>query len=187
MKKWFNNKNKNKGFSIVELLVALTIVAIVATITATTYSGVMQEQRVEADLEKLHNIDTIMKDIVVEDYIFEEIEKVLQKNQSDTYSMRFMLVTEDGETYVSPQAFYVKYGDKYIKATKNNEMARVYDYLNGYMDARVPINTPRFRSGYYQIDITFPKIRVYAVRPEVWDNDSFEIVNSGELYFEKHY
>ena len=69
MKNWF--KKSNKGFSLIELLVALTIVAIVATITATTYTGVMQKQRAETDLETLHSIDTVLKDILVEDYIFE--------------------------------------------------------------------------------------------------------------------
>ena len=183
MKNWF--KKSNKGFSLIELLVALTIVAIVATITATTYTGVMQKQRAETDLETLHSIDTVLKDILVEDYIFEEVEKVLQHNKSDTYSIRFMLVNENGEKYVSPQAFYVKYGTDYIKATKTNNMARMYDYLNGYLDEKLLINSPTYQSGYYQIDITFPKVRVSAVRPEVWDNDSFEIAHSDDMYFEK--
>ena len=180
MQKWF--KKQNKGFSLIELLVALTIVAIVATIAATTYNGVMQNKRIEMDVETLHSIDVVLKDIIVEDYIFEEMEQVLQHNNSDTYSIRFMVVNEDGDRYVSPQAFYVKYGTDYIKATKTGNMARLYDYLNGYLDEKLPINAPKHQGGYYQIDITFPKVRVSAVRPEVWDNDSFEIVNSADQY-----
>lgn len=180
MRNWL--KKQNKGFSLIELLVALTIVAIVATIAASTYTGVMQNKRVEMDMATLNSIDTVLKDIVVDDYIFEEMEKILQHNKSDTYSIRFMVVNDNGDRYVSPQAFYIKYGDEYVKATKTGGTARIYDYLNGYLDTKLPLNAPRHQGGYYQIDITFPKVRVSAVRPEVWDNDSFEIVNSADQF-----
>lgn len=68
MLKWFNKKKKdNKGFTLVELIIVVAILAILVGILAPQYTKYVERSRKAADVSNLENIVSAVK-VAVADY-----------------------------------------------------------------------------------------------------------------------
>ena len=67
-------KNKNKGFTLVEVLVSVALISLAATFMIMTYSNVLEEKRQEADLEVLNGIDDTLRQVFMQRDAFDEAE-----------------------------------------------------------------------------------------------------------------
>jgi prepilin-type N-terminal cleavage/methylation domain-containing protein len=74
-------KHKNKGFSLVELIVAISILAVLMAVLTPSYLAMLQDSRVKKDESKFESVCTAFKKALGEPEVRNEIEDIAGENQ----------------------------------------------------------------------------------------------------------
>lgn len=196
-----------KGFTLVEILVAVALMAVATTFMFMSYTNVMEEKRQESDLEVLNYIDDSLRQTFMQKDAFAEAQQaVYNKNDEMDYSetpntLIFEFpVKMDDETQKGSVTFeegIVKnnFGDEwpFIDPLFDSTMYHLENYTNGEKLAEhqnrpdvpdVYLESGAFKRGKYIITIEFNGKQVSSVRKYSISNDSMKITNSGasEMY-----
>ena len=90
--------HRRSGFTIVELLIVIVVIAILAAISIIAYNGIQQRAR---DSERVSDISTIQK--VLEIYYAENNRYPLRGELQDPVWRRQNLATQDQSIFINPQ------------------------------------------------------------------------------------
>lgn len=125
MLKWFNKnkEKKNKGFTLVELIVVIAILAILVGLLAPQYTKYVEKSRKSADVSNLENIVTGFK-VAASDHEYE------LGGAAGTTTMYTIVITSSGTTitadgntddsYITAINEYT--GLSFVKETKNTSL-----------------------------------------------------------------
>jgi prepilin-type N-terminal cleavage/methylation domain-containing protein len=169
-----SNQNNNRGFTLIELIVIIAVIAVASAILVSSYANIMENQRKKADMTSLQNIDLGVEQILFYDDAFRDIENyVYDKNKVDL----IFKVKTDGK-----KNGYVDVSDAYI-----NDMGPLsdlcpvfYDYLVKQVGEEIILTSPNYRDGCYIVYITFNGVQLSEIRDFVISNDGAVITNSGD-------
>lgn len=188
-------KLNKKGFTLIELIVTIAILAILSSIFVMSNLNSMENERRKADVVAMGQIDDYLKEALLKDDVFEEIEQkhkdLLEDNGSgknDTLVLNFKISTEGKDSFV----YINKTGDTRTTIKKNetmllnNECPVLYKYLCEFFDGsdstpgKIKLSSANYKYGTYTVYIAFNTAKVSSNRPMAISNDSVAITNSGD-------
>lgn len=179
---------KNKGFTLVEILVTLAIVAILSAGVTVVYLTQLSTKRVEADTEQLHYIDENMKLYTSYSDVFSELRdgsllvsvSETEPDKKDTVTFEFV-----------PEKVGSKYVVKIGNGTVNGEAAskiqtvcpKLFNYFTESENDEIKLENDDFKeNGKYTVTITFNATKVSAVRDYSISNDAVSVTNANTLF-----
>lgn len=166
-------KNK-KGFSLIELLIAVAVLGIVSAFMLSSYTGVLEEKRKETDMRTLNEIDQSLQQIYLYRDAFAEAEaNVINDNK---IVIKFPLSVENKTSYVKLEEAKVNNTDEYLK----NKLPITYDYLINYLGDQLELTSASYIHGYYEVVVEFNMTKVSDVRLPALSNDTIIITNTGD-------
>jgi prepilin-type N-terminal cleavage/methylation domain-containing protein len=166
-----------KGFTLVELVVTVAILAVASVIMVTTYTNVMANQRMKADMASLSEIDDGFKNVFLYDDAFEEVKAHV--HDENKFTVKFPVCINDSQTIVSIQDAVVSNTGNKLK----DQCDIIYEYLVEYVGTEIELESSNYKDGFYEIYITFNGTKVSDVRDYVINNDNVLVSNSGDEYF----
>ena len=189
-------QHKNKGFTLIEVLVALFVLAIAASFMFVSYTNVMEDQRNEADAATLENIDITLKQLLLYNDAFEDINSIVYDDNKIGIVFK---IENDAKLYKDTNGEFGAAGEKdgYIELASayclsdstsedgkllKDECPRLYDYLVGNLGNRITLSSNGYQYGEYIVYVEFGLTRVSSVREPVLNNDVIIVTNSGTEY-----
>lgn len=175
IKEKFKSFSHNKGgLTLVELIVTVAILAITSAMLGVSYVNVMEDQRQQSDLSKLNNIDTTLKQVLLYDDAFEDVEDMIQANGKLT--INFLVTTNDsGKSSVDMSLATIN--DETTPLSENCKV--LYKHLCDQVGYTVQLSSANHKQGFYRVFIEFKYTEVSKVRPGTSTNDVIKITNSG--------
>jgi prepilin-type N-terminal cleavage/methylation domain-containing protein len=176
-----SKKNLNKkGFTLVELLVTVALMAIVASVVVSSYTNVMESQRMEADMAMLHQLDDSVKQILLYDDAFEDIkDHVYDDNKM---KLTFYLSQNKTDSYVSLDDTIINLGTA-EEGNLENTCKVLYQYLVEYIGSDIiDLESSSYKFGTYEIYIEFNGAKVSDIRDYTITNDTLSVTNSNDSY-----
>ena len=184
-----------KGFTLIELIVTVAVLAILSTVFVMSNLNAMEKQRKEADITAMEQVDSYLKEILLNDDVFDEIENkkdiILEPKESGQPKNMLVLnfkVAKDGDK----SYLFIDDGGTNVSTLKTNgplllyqECPILYQYLLEYFDGdntnpgKIPLTSANYKYGTYIIRVEFNTAQVSVHRPVSISNDSVIITNSG--------
>lgn len=175
--------NRKKGFTLLEVIITIAILAIVAAFSATAYTNVMEDQRKQSDFSKLNEVDVTLQEVLLYQDAFEEAKKFVYDDNKLTIRLN---VTYDNVTADA----YVQLKDTTINSTNkklNVECKSLYKYITDLVGEKIDLEANSHRVGYYEIYITFNGVEGNQTRPGFHiTNDGIKTSNSADKYLKEH-
>lgn len=192
-----------KGFTLIELIVTVAVLAILASVFVMSNLNAMEKQRKEADVVAMEQIDGYLKEILINEDIFNEIkenqdtilEKSVDSNVKNALVLNFA-VQKDGDNgclFIDDSgATMTKIGTS-AAIPMYSKCPLLYTYLCEYFDGnesdpgKIPLTSANYKEGTYVVRIEFNAAQISENRPSSISNDSITITNSGgeNLYRKK--
>lgn len=184
-------KNNKKGLTLIEVLVAVFLLAIASSFIFLTYTNVIESKRAEADLSKLQNIDTTLKQILIEDDVFDDIIKCVD---NDKYVELVFTINNDAKKYVDTNGAqgiqgekngYVLMDEVYAKTSSGDILIKskcplLHKTLVDYLTERIDLESNECQYGEYIVTIEFGFTQVSSIRDPVLHNDLIVVTSSGK-------
>lgn len=180
----FKKKNQNKGFTLIELVVTVAVMAVLGTFLFSSYTEALNAKRKEADMEKMQFIDTSIQEIFIHKDAFKEAKRLVVE---DAAGNKNTLIFHFPISYDSSS------GDRVIDlddTTLNTQIDKLSDqssillgYLKEYIgDTTIVLDYPAYKGGEYEITVVFNGTRVSQSvdREYTITNDNFTVTNSGD-------
>lgn len=173
--------SKNKGMTLVELIVTIAILAVAAAVLGVSYTGVLEDQRMDADMARLNDIDNALLQVLLYDDAFDEVKKYID-DEGYVYA-------EDKITIVFPIEMDANKNStvKVRNATINGTGARLSSkcdkltkYLIEYVGEEIDLDSTSYKRGSYSVCIQFNYAKVSFIRDPVINNDAMSATNSGD-------
>lgn len=85
-------QNKKRGFTIIELVIVVTVIAILSAVLIPTFAGVIKRSKISADEQAVRNMNTILATVVDENIDYNDIAEALDEagynvlNKKDTWN-----------------------------------------------------------------------------------------------------
>lgn len=184
-----------KGFTLIELIVTVAVLTILASVFVMSNLNAMEKQRKEADVVAMEQIDGYLKELLINEDVFNEIqnnqESILEAPSPNAVKNKLVLnftVTKDGDhgcLFIDDSgATMTKIGTGantplYIKCPI------LYGYLCEYFDGdadspgKIQLTSANYKEGTYIVTVEFNAAQISANRPASISNDSISITNSG--------
>ena len=191
-----------KGFTLIELIVTVAILAILSTVFVMSNLNAMEKQRKEADITAMEQVDSYLKEILLNDDVFNEIETnkdtILESTATgqpaNTLVLNFKVTKEGDDSYL----FISNQGDT-ISTLKTNgplllyqKCPVLYKYLVDYFDGsdsepgKIKLTSANYKYGTYTVCIEFNTAQVSVNRPISISNDSVTITNTGAEHISRN-
>jgi Tfp pilus assembly protein PilE len=158
-------------------VVTIAVLAVVSVITVTTYTNVMANQRMKADLATLSQIDDGFKHVFLYDDAFEEVKNHVYDNNK--FKVNFQIDKIDEKPSVKLEYATINNTSKKLK----DECPTIYEYLVEQVDDNIELSSSNYNEGVYYVYITFNGTKVSDVRDYVITNDNIMVTNSGDKHF----
>ena len=176
-----NKKNLNAGFSLVELIVTVAVVAILGAFMFSSFTNVLNVKRKEADMEKLFFIDSCVEQIFVHKDAFEEAKKLVvdgADGNKNTLTLHFPLGYDS-----SLNVCTIEMDDATVNSQTDllsDKSTILTNYLIEYVGKTIELDFPAYRSGEYVVTVVFNGNKVSSVREYTLSNDNITVTNSGD-------
>lgn len=175
-----------RGLTLVEMIVAVAVLAIVAAMLVATFTNSFEDQRRNADMSTLNNIDSSLMQILLDDDVFAEINHNKGSVIYDNNKMHLVFSVNENED--------TKKGEILLSETKLNGNAlrletscpTLYKYLVEYIGDEIHLTSSTYRRGTYIVNVTFNGTLVSGVRDYTLANDNVIITNSDDEYLYQH-
>lgn len=192
-----------KGFTLIELIVTVAVLVVLASVFVMSNLNAMEKQRKEADVVAMEQIDSYLKELLINEDVFDEIksnqESILEAPSPGAIKNKLVLnfaVQKEGDN----SCLFIDDGGTTM--TKIGTGANtplytkcpiLYGYLCEYFDGdennpgKIPLTSANYKEGTYVVTIEFNAAQISANRPGSISNDSLSITNSGgeNLYRQK--
>ena len=144
-------KNKNKGFSLVELIVAVAILATLTAFLVPSYISFIGETRMEKDEIKFESICIALKTAMSDPGVIKETEKI---SGNGTFKVVFA-VDSNG---------LISFGDGLFVGSETNDFDKTVLWLNSYQSIGLTykVESSEFRNKYIVFTVT-PKTSTTTV------------------------
>lgn len=174
-------KTKNKGFTLIELVVTIAILAIVSATFAVSYTNVMEDQRKQSDFANLNQIDISIKQLYLYEDAFEEAKNTVYDDNK--IKLTFPVTYDDVEStsFIELEDAELINGDKFA-----DECPIAYKYLVDLVGERIDLQANSHKQGYYEILIEFNCAQVSEVRVPTITNDGIIVTSSEDKYLKEH-
>jgi prepilin-type N-terminal cleavage/methylation domain-containing protein len=166
------------GFTLVELIVTIALMAIVASVVVSSYTNVLESQRMKADMSTLNHIDDSLKQILLYDDAFEDIkDHVYDDNKM---KLTFYLSQDKTDSYINLSDTIINIGTS--KEGKLDSACEVlYQYLVEYIGSDIiDLESSSYKFGTYEVYIEFNGAKVSDVRDYTITNDTLSVTNSDD-------
>lgn len=188
-------KSKNKGFSLIELIVTIALLGVASTVLLVSYTNVMEKKRQETDLQRLKEIDHSVQQIFLQDDAFNEVYPQDKKKQkwlidvsgdkiNDELKFIFHLSTKENKKKV-----VIELGNARVNHDEysiQSILPIVSDYMDDYIEWPIELKSSKFQlGGKYEVVVKFGSSQVAANRPLVCNNDDIQVTNSGSEFLGK--
>ena len=168
-------QNNKKGFSLIELVVTIALIAIAATFITASYLNTLEENRMEADMSQLNNIDNSLQQIMI---------------YKDAFKEASQLVVDDNKlNFVFPLHYDQNSGKSMIiisQAKLNgddlNKTKAIYPHLKEFIGDTIELTSSTYKHGEYKVTLEFDGVKLSSVRDYSISNDTISISNSGDEY-----
>lgn len=168
------NRNKNKGFTFIELIVTVAVMAVAMGVLIGSYVTVMENQRQKADVGKLNNIDISLQEVFLYKDAFEEAKSVVVNDYM--LDLEFKLEMEsDGKAFVPLNKATINGSS----LTLEEACPRTCEYLIDLVGDTVYLDSGAYKRGTYNIHIEFGGAQLTEIRDFEITNDCILISNSG--------
>lgn len=177
-------KQKN-GFTLVEILVTLAIVAIVAAGATVAFLTQMQSKRVEADTEKLHTIENNVKLYSSYPNVFDELKNNListsetEPDKQDTVTFTFF-AEKSGSKYSVDVGEGCINGDSSLKI--KDVCPALYQSFTASSQDKIELESDCGEEGSYSVTFVFNAVKVSDVRGYSISNDAVSTTSSNTLF-----
>ena len=182
-------ENSRGGLTLVELIVTIAILAIASSVLVSSYTNVMEKQRMRADMSILNNIDTSLEQILLYDDVFEQIKEKNWLHDENMLTLIFKVKTDDeGRGCIYLEDTTINGEDHPLVGNCDLLYQCLVDYVGEDEDGVIYLSSASYKNGFYQVDIEFNKTTVSTVRGDpTINNDVIIITNSGDtnLYRQK--
>ena len=166
---------RNGGFTLVELVVTISVLVIASVVLIASYTNVMEKQRMESDMASLEKIDAAVNHILLRDDAFQDVKPYLQ--ETNKLEIHFAVDKNgDGASVLLKDAVV---GDNYNLALS---CTTFYKYLSEYVGNEIVLKSIGYKSGEYVVYVTFNITQVSDVREPIVTNDTFVVANSGNEF-----
>jgi len=162
-------KNKNNGFSLVELIVTMALMAIITVVTISSFTTLTEESRQKADIEKLDRIGAIAQELFTYKEVFDEFVKNANSDGEVKIKLPISMMNKKGIVYLADIKIGDTYKDLAIGAPKFRE------YLTEAISFPLNLNSNRYIDGYYLITIKLNKAQLSDVRDVSYSKDDVQI------------
>ena len=186
-------KNHSSGLTLIELIVTFAVLSIVSTIMIGSYTHLMEEKRIDSDLAALNSIDEALKQVLIESELYDD--KSTDRDDMNTQVDDYLI--GDNKVYF---VFTIKRDPASKKGILRMENAKIqkvenpsgesdyesltnwtnfYDYLTGYTGNIIELSSKTYRTGTYNVIVTYNGTQVSQIREYAINKDNFTITNSG--------
>ena len=170
---------ESKGFTLVEVIVTIAVLIIASAILATSYTGIMEQQRVQADIEKLEKIDLAVYQILMRDDAFEDIKECIANDS--TLELSFVVTKDlDGKT----SCVEMQNANIGNKGLLRENCDVFYYYLVEYVGEAIELDSSKHGAGTYNVSVTFNVVELLGKKPVI-TNDQIIVTNSGNELLHK--
>lgn len=175
-----NILKNNKGLTLVEIIIAIAVLAIATSILVTSYTNVLEDQRIDSDLSKLGQVDTTLKQVLLYDDAFNEIQKNEAVYDDNKLKIVCPVEMEDDsvKAFVDINKITVNDTDEKLK----DKCPILHGYLLDYIGDDITLSSASFKSGKYEVMVEFNGTRVSDVREYTITNDTMNVTNSGSEF-----
>ena len=150
----------NKGFSLVEMLVAIAIIGVLSAILIPALSGAVEESKEKSDISAVRALAPTLQISVQNNAIYNTAESIARKTTNDCITMVYYLDDENNLTF---DYSYINTGASTIKSSDDDEVAIKMRRLNDDIMASVngqiepiKIRSKFYKNKSYEIVLHFP-------------------------------
>lgn len=167
-------KNRKKGFSFIELIVTIALLAITSAVLIGSYVTVMENQRQKTDISALESIDISLQEVFLYNDAFKEAKSVVKNDYM--IDLEFTLeMTAEGDAYVDIAKALVNGTTTTLEET----CPRTCEYLIDLVGEKINLQSSAYKRGTYNVHIEFGGAQVSSLRDFEITNDLILITNSG--------
>ena len=186
LKRFFKTrKSANDGFTLVELIVTVALMAIVASIVVSSYTNVLEEQRQKADLATLGELDSSVKQILLYDDAFNQVKGHVYEGDDgfkNRFKITFYLSLNRTDSYIDLSNAVINL-DTPEEGSLKGDCKILYDYLVEHIGSDIiDLQSSEFKHGKYELYVTFNGAQVSQIRDYTLTNDSLTASNSGDEF-----
>lgn len=192
-----------KGFTLIELIVTVAVLVVLASVFVMSNLNAMEKQRKEADVVAMEQIDSYLKELLINEDVFDEIksnqESILEAPSPGAIKNKLVLnfaVQKEGDNgclFIDDGGTTMTKIGTGANTPLYTKCPILYSYLCEYFDGdennpgKIPLTSANYKEGTYVVTIEFNAAQISANRPGSISNDSLSITNSGgeNLYRQK--
>ena len=175
MKKEKNNKNK--GFTLIELIVTVAIMSILSVLVISSYTKVVREQRHDADTATLNDLNYQLNILFTDIQIWNEVVDELspnKNNKNDTLNITFVCTPAGKKGNFNLVS--TKLGNSESGPALSAEMPMLYQGLKDTFGDKIVMESSDHQSGTYVVTCKFNSEQLSSVREFTITNDNTRII-----------
>ena len=170
------NKNKNKGFTLVELIVTVAIMSILSVLVISSYTSVIREKRHDADNAVLNDLNyqlaILFTDVAIWDEVVDELSPN-KNNKNDTLTLTFICTPVSKKGVI--RFVNTKVGASESGPALSAEMPMLYRGIVDTFGDSLTMESSDHQNGTYVVSCKFNSEQLSSVREFTITNDNTQI------------
>ena len=176
-------KNKNKGFTLIELVVTVAVMAVLGAFIFSSYTNALNAKRKESDLEKMKFIDTSIQEIFIHKDAFKEAKRLVVEDANGNKNTLVFHFPISYDSTIGERIIDLNDTALNDPADKLADQSTILlSYLKEYVGDKIELDYPAYKGGEYEIKVVFNGTRVSQSvdREYTITNDNLIVTNSSD-------